>query len=48
MNGLSNLSKRIVQKNTKEPKLLTRIIKKIILTKIVTNTQRNILLKNIP
>ena len=27
MNGLSNLSKRTEQKNTKEPKLLTRIIK---------------------
>ena len=43
MNGLSNLSKRTVQKNTKEPiqNYLQELLRKKILIKIVTNTQRN-------
>ena len=41
MNGLSNLPKTILQKNTKEPKLLTKFLRKKVLTKIATNTQRN-------
>ena len=43
INGLSNLSKRTVQKNTKEPikNYLQELLRKKILTKIITNTQRN-------
>ena len=41
-NSLSNLSKRTLQKNTKEPIInyLQELLRKKILTKIVTNTQR--------
>ena len=43
INGLSNLSKRSVQKNTKEPikNYLLELLKKKKLTKIIINTQRN-------
>ena len=43
INGISNLSKRTVQKNTKEPikNYLQGLLRKKILTKIVINTQRN-------
>ena len=43
INGLSNLSKRSVQKNTKEPitNYLVELLKKKKLTKIVNSTQRN-------
>ena len=43
INGLSNLSKRIVQKNIKESirNYLQELLTKKILTKIVNNTQRN-------
>ena len=43
INGLTNLSKRTVQKNTKEPNknYLQELIIKKILIKIINNTQRN-------
>ena len=45
INGLSNLSKRTVQKNTKEPikNYLQELLRKKILTKVINNTQRNVL-----
>ena len=43
INGLTNLSKRTVQKNTKDPikNYLQELLRKKILIKIVNNTQRN-------
>ena len=46
INSLSNLSIRTVYKNTKEPikNYLQGLLRKKILTKIVTNTQRSAIL----
>ncbi len=43
INGLSNFSKRIVQKNTQDPikNYLKELLRQKLLTKIVNNTQRN-------